>query len=213
MITDFIRTNENCVLIAVVIFLITMTLYGHYRGFVRMAVSFSSAIISLFLVRWILPYFTSTARESRFFQQQTERLTEGLLQGTGAADYSALYEQLGIAQAAQATGEYLAGILLNVICFLVLFVVINLLFKVAAHFLNALMQLPVLHGTNQLCGAAVGFLEAIFYLWIILIAISFTLTSDFSQAVLQQINESSFLLWLYRNNFLLQLLAGVFGGL
>ena len=85
--------------------------------------------------------------------------------------------------------------------------------KASKHFLNALMQLPVLHGTNQLCGAAVGFLEAVFYLWIILIAISFTLTSDFSQAVLQQINESSFLLWLYRNNFLLQLLAGVFGGL
>lgn len=209
--TEFVNQHENSVLIAAIVFLAAITLYGHYRGLIRMAVSFASAIISLMLVKWLLPYVTGAARSSAFFQKQTEKITENLFLGGETTDYSALYRALGLDRAAEATGEYLAGIILNVICFIILFVLVNLLFKVAAHFLSLVAELPLLHGANQVCGAVVGFLEGVFYLWIFMIAIAFTPTAQFSLAVTEQILNNPFLLWIYQNNFLLNILAGIFG--
>lgn len=211
MITELIQTNEHSVLIAAVCVLLGLTLYGHARGFVRMAVSLGAAVISLFLVRWILPYVTGAARESGFLSRQAERISAGLFAPGAETEYSAFYEILGLDRMAEATGEYLAGIILNVICFLILFILVNLLLKVASHFLNMLMKLPVLCGINQLGGAAVGFLEGVFYLWIFMIGVAFTPTAQFSAAVLLQIFSEPFLLWLYRNNLLLHVLAGIFG--
>lgn len=209
--TELIQMHEYSVLIAAIVFLAAITLYGHHRGFIRMAVSFASAIVSLMIVKWLLPIVTGAARDSLFFRKQTEKLTENLFLGSETTDYSALYQALGLQRAAEATGEYLAGIILNVICFIILFVLINLLFKVGAHFLNLVAGLPILSDANQVCGAVIGFLEGVFYLWIFMIAVAFTPTSEFSLAVMERILDSSFLLWLYQNNFLLNILAGILG--
>lgn len=206
----FITSNENSVLIAAILFLLLLTLYGHYRGFVRMAVSLASAVVSFFLVKWILPFFTDAAEKSGFFAVQAERFSDSLFQG-GAAEYSDFYTMLGLDQAAEAAGEFLSGIFINVVCFILLFIIVNILFKIAAHFLNLLMRLPILNGINQLGGAAVGFCEGIFYLWIVMIVIAFTPAAQLSQAILPQIFANGFLTWIYQNNFLLNILAGFFG--
>ena len=203
--------HEHSVLIAAIVFLAAITLYGHHRGFIRMAVSFASAIVSLMIVKWLLPVVTGAVHDSWFFQKQTEKLTENLFIGSETTDYSALYQALGLQRAAEATGEYLAGIILNAICFIVLFILINLLFKVGAHFLNLVAGLPILHDANQVLGAVIGFLEGVFYLWIFMIAIAFTPTLEFSLAVMEHIINSPFLLWIYRNNFLLNVLSGILG--
>lgn len=211
MITELINSHENSVLIAFGVFLLLMTLYGHYRGFIRMAVSMASAVISFLLVKWMLPAVTAAVGSTPFFREQTRKLSEGLFLSGEEADYSALYRQLGLDRVAEATGEYLAGIIINVVCFIILFVLINLLLKVAAHFLNALTALPILHGTNQILGAAIGFAEGVFYLWILMIALAFMPAAGFSEAVLSQIIANEFLLWLYQNNLLLNILAGILG--
>ncbi|MDO4265284.1 MAG: CvpA family protein [Eubacteriales bacterium] len=209
--TNLIQQHQNSILIAVIVFLTAITLYGHYRGFIKMAVSFGSVIISAYLVKWILPFVTEAAIKSGLLQKQADRISGNLFRSGAPSDYSVLYGVLGLDRLAEATGEYLAGIIINVICFVVLFIMINILFKVGAHFLNALMGLPILHGTNQLLGAALGFAEGVFYLWIFMLAISFTPASEFSSAVMEQIAGSPFLLWVYQNNFLLHLLAGFLG--
>ena len=206
-----IQQHQNSILIAVIVFLTAITLYGHYRGFIRMAVSFGSVIISFYLVKWLLPFVTGAARESGLLQKQADKISENLFRTGEVTDYSAFYSMLGLDRLAEATGEYLAEIIINVLCFVILFIMINLLFKVGAHFLNALTGLPILHGTNQLLGAALGFAEGVFYLWIFMLVISFTPASAFSAAVMEQVLSNQFLIWIYQNNFLLHILAGILG--
>lgn len=208
--TRLIEQHQNVILIAAVLFLAAITLYGHYRGFVRMAVSFGAVIVSFVLVQWMLPFAKSFVQGTGIVERETAKLAEGIFAG-GEADYSAFYRALGLQKAAEATGEYLAGMIVNALCFIILFILVNLLLKIAAHFLNTLMKLPILHGTNQLCGAALGFLEGVFYLWVFMIGVAFTPTAQLSQAVMHQVMQSPFLLWVYQNNFLLNIIGGILG--
>lgn len=201
----------HAVLIVVVAFFAGMILYGHYRGFIRMAVSVGAVIISLLLVRQVLPFVTGKLRGSALFEAWSDRIAKSLLAGNADTDYSALYRILGLDDMAEATGDYLAGLLINVLCFLLLFVLVNLLLKLAAHFMERLTELPILHGTNQLLGAALGFAEAVLYLWVFLLGIALTPGAAFSQTVTAQVLASPFLTWFYHNNFLLNILAGILG--
>ena len=43
--------KENWLFVVVAVYLVSMVLYGHYRGFVRLAVSAVSLVLSFILVR------------------------------------------------------------------------------------------------------------------------------------------------------------------
>ena len=61
-IMEFIRGKE--VFVIAIIFIIAMTLYGHNRGFVKMALSFASIIITLAAVNFAAPYVSEYISEN-----------------------------------------------------------------------------------------------------------------------------------------------------
>lgn len=71
---------ENWLSIAVGIYLLAMVLYGHYRGFIRLAVSVVSLIAALAIVHVSMPKVTEYLKENTTIQQT---LTENMKKATG----------------------------------------------------------------------------------------------------------------------------------
>ncbi len=62
-------------------FLLLMALYGHYRGFLSIAVTMSALMASILLVRLVTPYVTVFLKENTHIQQKIQEI---LIESTGA---------------------------------------------------------------------------------------------------------------------------------
>lgn len=196
---------------AVVILVVGMTLYGHNRGLIRMLVSAASILVSLIVVNLLLPFAESWLSGNEFLQSAIADWSARMFAST-SSDYTPLYELLGLDRLAEHAGMYLAGIVIRVVCFAVLFFLINGFMKVLAHILNVVAKIPIICGMNQLGGAFVGCAEGVFYVWLIMIVLTLTPTASLSHAALIQIGNSPLLSFIYQNNLILQMLTGMFGG-
>lgn len=72
---------EHWLAVGTGIFLAAMILHGHYRGFLRIAVSMSALVISLVIVRLAMPYMTTVLRQNTAIHHIIER---GVLKLAGA---------------------------------------------------------------------------------------------------------------------------------
>lgn len=72
--------QENWLQILVAIYLLGMILHGHYRGFIRLAVSFTALIITLIIVHIALPHVTAYVSENTAFR---EKIGSSILQTVG----------------------------------------------------------------------------------------------------------------------------------
>ena len=64
---------EHWLPIAVGVFLVSMMLYGHYRGFLRQCVSIGALVITILAVRFATPYVTSFLKENTQVRQAVAR--------------------------------------------------------------------------------------------------------------------------------------------
>lgn len=63
--------------IAVGVYLLGMVIYGHYKGFIRLAVSAAALLITLFAVNYSLPYVTGWLKhETPVYETMKEKLIE-----------------------------------------------------------------------------------------------------------------------------------------
>lgn len=75
--------TEHWLSIGVGVFLLSMVLYGHYRGFLRMAVTMTALILSLVVVRVAMPYVTGVLKENTAIHQA---IGQGLLNLAGVSE-------------------------------------------------------------------------------------------------------------------------------
>ena len=200
--------------VIVVVFLVAMTLYGHYRGLVRMLLSAASIIIALVLADLVLPFTRDFLIREGLLSGITESLGQGLakgLTGTGWEEHGALYELIGADRLLEDAASALGEVALNIICFLVLFILIRILLRLLVKVFDLITALPVVSGLNQLGGAAVGFGEAVIYIWIAMAIAALTPTFSLSQSILSQTEASEFLSFIYQNNLIIQFILGIFG--
>ena len=200
------------VLLLVIVLVVGMTLYGHNRGLVRMLVSAASILISLVVVNLLLPFAEKLLQNSSGIQAYTKAWSEKLLSEQLNADSAApLYQLLGLDRVAENLGEYLAGFAIRILCFAVLFLVVNLVLKLLAHVLNVMAKIPIICGMNQLGGAFVGCAEGVFYVWLLMLLFTCTPGFAISQEAIRQIGDNTLLTLIYENNFIMRFFAGMLG--
>lgn len=71
---------EHWLAVGVGVFLLSMVLYGHYRGFLRLALTMTALILSLIVVRVTTPYVTGILTENTGIQRA---IGQGLLHMAG----------------------------------------------------------------------------------------------------------------------------------
>ena len=213
-ILNLIKGHE--VFILTVTFLTAMTLYGHYRGLVRMLLSAASIVITLFISNMILPHTRAFLMEQDIFSSITNALGESLesafsLGGESAADTGIIYELIDADRIVEDAAASVGGIALNIICFILIFIIIRLLLKLLLKVFDLITSIPVVSGLNQIGGALVGFAEALIYVWIVMAIAALTPSFGTSAAILSQTAGSDLLSFLYHNNIIVQLLLSIFG--
>lgn len=80
---------EHWLSIGVGVFLLSMVLYGHYRGFLRLAVTMTALILSLIVVRVAMPYVTGALKENTGIHRA---IGQGLLHMAGIEDIEEMIE-------------------------------------------------------------------------------------------------------------------------
>ena len=233
---------EHWLAIGVGVFLLSMVLYGHYRGFLRLAVTMTALILSLIVVRVAMPYVTGALKENTGIHRA---IGQGLLHMAGVEDESGepqlpaqqreaierlklpeqmkevllennnneIYHILGVDAFLDYLGAYLANMVLNLIGSVLLFLIVFVAIRLLVKWLDLVAKLPILSGINQIAGAVLGGLQGLLVLWVAGLIVKACSSMPWSQAVLAQIEGSLWLGFLYHNNIFNWLFVSILNSL
>ena len=81
--------KENWLFVVVAVYLVSMVLYGHYRGFIRLAVSAVSLVLSLGVVHFGAPSVANLLRSNEVVYQAVEDSVTKFIQKNDEAENEA----------------------------------------------------------------------------------------------------------------------------
>lgn len=116
---------------------------------------------------------------------------------------SEIYENLGVTNFGQYLVKYFAKLVLNVVSFLLTFLVVTIVLRTIIYMLGIISDLPVIGGLNRIAGAGFGLAKGLVIVWVIYAIITLAFNNEFCATCLQQIKENEFLKFVYDNNILL----------
>ena len=231
--------SGNWLLVLVVVFVVGMTLYGHYRGFFKIALSSLALVITLVVVNATLPQVSSFIKANTSIEKmvretmldcigiddmdselimsplgQSEAINELQLPSELkklliANNTGEVWQQLGVEYFKDYVGEYLGNIAFNVVGFVVLFIIVFVLLHILIRVLNLFSKLPVIHGLNQIVGAVLGFALGMVYVWIAGMIVNGFSGTEWGSYLMHMINKSAFLTFILRFNPISYLLRSV----
>lgn len=124
-----------------------------------------------------------------------------------------VYQMLGVDIFAEYVGNYLSSMIINMMGFVILFILVYIALHVLAGVLDLMAKLPILSGMNQLAGAFLGGLQGLFYLWIAALVITACSGMSWASYILGQIEASSWLSFLYHYNIISRIAIEIIKGI
>lgn len=124
-----------------------------------------------------------------------------------------VYDLLGVNAFAEYVGNYLAGLILNGISFVVLFLAVYVGLRLLARALDLMARLPILSGMNQIAGAVLGGVYGLILVWLFFLLVTVFRKTGWASFLMDRIRESVWLSFLYRHNPVTRLVLGVFRGM
>lgn len=235
--------GEQWLPIAVGVFLISMMLYGHYRGFLRQCVSVGALIITIMAVRYATPYVTGFLQENTQIRQSVAQM---MVQATGIDglqeeqedmpalqriaienlklpqsmkdalienNNSEVYQLLGVDRFIEYVSTYLAGMLINAIVSVLMFLATFILIQLLVRWLDLIARLPIIYGLNKIAGALLGLAHGLLLLWVGGLLLDLFSATPLGSSLMDQVRESAWLSFLYQYNLLGFLLKGILHGI
>lgn len=108
-------------------------------------------------------------------------------------------------------GEYMADWVLKGISFFAAFILVSIVLKFVIGMLDIVAKLPLIKGANRLLGGVAGLLQGLIIVWLLLFLVAIACTSQLGKTMLQYINDSAFLTYLYQHNGILYFFQYMFG--
>lgn len=209
---------------------------GLKRGFIRKSVSMVSMIATLVLVTWLSPQITDFLQENTSIQQSLQKkcsemffddeydaevktdqvlmiqhmnLPENVKEMLLENNNSEAYDLLEVTGFYDYIGAYLAEMIIHALAYLLTFVVVWTAIRLVLLALDIVSMLPVLHGINRLAGGVLGIVEGVVLVWIGFLLVTILCDGEMGQRFFQLICENQFLLALYRNNIIMEIVFGL----
>lgn len=235
--------DQNWFALLIALFLIGMMLDGHRRGFFRLAVSILALILTTLFARTALPEAAGFLAKNTGLQTVAERyisektgldtvtdrqtsdtagqdrvienlpIPDSLKAGLRANNTATTWEILGATNFQQYAADFLGRTLLNYFGFTLLFILFRMALHLLVRFLNLFASLPIIHGMNQIAGAVLGLAEGLFFLWFGFILLNLFQYTPLGSGILERIESTGWLSFLYRNNLLLTALGNLWQNL
>ncbi len=188
----------NWLVFAVAGFLILSAWDGHRKGFIKKSVGIISMAFTIFLTSMVSSHIMV------FLKEKTAAYR--VLQHGIASSEIDIFETLELIGLDSMVSEYLADTILQVVAFLVTFLLISVFIQGVVFSLGIVARLPVLHGLNKTAGLVLGLAEGILFVWIFFFLVTVCVGTRTGGRLLWMIADSNFLSWIYRKNLLLLLL-------
>lgn len=121
----------------------------------------------------------------------------------------AMYKELGVKTFSQYVGACLARMIINVVAFLITFIVVTLILRAIIFALDIVTELPVLGCLNRIAGAGVGAAIALVIVWVVFIILTLLYTTTAGHSIYTMIQNSSWLKTIYDYNPLMKIAIGM----
>lgn len=105
--------------------------------------------------------------------------------------------------------EKMTAVTIKMISYILVLVICLILSFLLTKILDLVGSLPVISGLNHALGGAAGLLKGIFLVWLIFSFIAMGRATDTGAMLYEQIQTSPLLLWLFRNNPVLEIIKRV----
>ena len=121
---------------------------------------------------------------------------------------SIIYQELGADSFPKYVAAFISRMVLNVVSFLVTFLLAIIIVKALMFAVNIIGELPVLGLINHLAGGVLGIVLGLVIVWVGFLVITLLYTTEAGMACFEMIEKSSILSFLYDANPLLNRLLG-----
>jgi len=223
----------------IVVGILALCIWIAYRkGFVITVFRFFSLLIALFLTNMLYPAVSvamrnigllDTLKSSVAATVRLDGAVEGitrtaeveLINGLALPEFiktallennnTQAYTALAVDSFQDYISGFLAGMILNAIAMIAVFVVVFVLMKIIAAALNILTKLPVIHSLNKLLGIAVGLLQGTVFVWLVLAVMVGLFAANQTFPVGELLPQTVLAWWFHENNMILKLVMQVFG--
>ena len=217
----------------ILLILAAFTLSGWSRGFVRVFAGMFFFLASTVLVYYATPYISDFIKENTPIYQAAEENCREMLKGGEGQENSGLeqkkfIEGLGLPEALEKQllggsdsgssvdravegvsdylAEYMAGLILNILTFVVTLAAVNLVLRMTVLTLDNLAKLPVLNSINKAFGMVLGAAQGLLVVWVAFLVITAFGNTDAGRKLLEMIHESPILDFLYNINIFLKIM-------
>lgn len=228
----------DILLIVVLLILLGFGLHGYLRGLVRVVFSLVAVFVAIVFATAIEPYVTQFLQtQTPLYDTVKERCMEYLQSSLDEeiqhradeqeevavlgmklpAELQEFFKENVTGQAGEVlegsgiyekAGDFVAGQIVHRLAWMLSFATVLILLAVVVHLLDVLAKLPVLRNINRIGGLAVGLLEGLIVVWIILLAVVLCQGTELGREWMSSVETNAFLRFLNDNNLLEQLILG-----
>lgn len=120
-----------------------------------------------------------------------------------------IYSLIGAESFADYIAKGLTHLIMQILTAIVLFVVISIILKVIICVLDIIAWLPIIGGINRAAGAVLGLAVALVVIWSLFLIFTLFYTTAAGKEIFTQIEKSTILSFLYKNNIILKIITGL----
>lgn len=219
----------NWMLIIVAAILIINALIGWKTGFIKMIFSLCFMILAVVLTLWISPYVNNFMRgNDKIYGSVTEKVEKVLPKVSDKTDKNEqistiegltlpksikdaliennnteVYKKLAVNSFQEYLSNYLTGIVINALAFVITFAIILISLWVLCFVLDLISKLPLLNQVNHLAGLLAGLVHGLVIVWIFFLVLTVFQSSELGQKAMQMIGDNEILSLIYNNNILI----------
>lgn len=215
----------NWLLIIVAIFLLLCAFNGYRLGFIKKLFTTFSFIITIVAAAALTPYVSQFLENSTPIQDTIKKGASSAIEGTYINDEenANTTEEIMMPTIVKKiltdneTGDNIAtdikeyisneltNKLINAISFAISFVIITIVLRTTVFTLDIIANLPIIKGINQYAGLLLGAGEGLIIIWIFFLLVTIMGNTEFGTMINKYIEDSTFLSFIYNNNYFYKL--------
>lgn len=201
---------------------------GYRSGLIKVILYIAVLVISVAVSGFLVQPISSYIKENTSLYENVEKSVREVIDEQEFADEDTINEfiqelpfpeyilEAAEEQAIPASGadavmdivsETIALKIFHAIVYSCLMIVIYVVLSVVVSAFNIIARLPVIREVNKLAGLALGLAEGVIILWLLCILVQACGSESWAQEIFVQINENSFLSFLYNHNVIVNILS------
>lgn len=207
----------NYLVLIVVIAILALSAWRGYRaGIVRMILYVATLVFTIVLTGILLRPVGMLLKENTSLYQNIETSVAEVIRAHELVDMESLkelpypeYMLEEVEEAIDGSGNLtdmaaavVANQIFNAIVYICLNIVVYIIIRIVIGTFDVVTKLPVIKELNKLAGFAVGLMEGVLLVWLLCLALQACGSESWAQETFVQINDSSFLSWIYNHNLL-----------